>query len=181
MLQRMMGAAFFNVHTYEDIERDENAMGQAISVVLLVTVCGIIGGLLGDFLSGEVSIFGILTGVVGGLFFGIVRWALWVTVLLLVGGNLLRTSGTRTSWSEMGRVLGFAYTPGILSILSWVPFIGGLFSIIGFVWTLTAATIGIRQALDFQNTRRAVLVVLVSGVIGFIPWIIIWAVQEWLL
>ena len=43
---------------------------------------------------------GIILGLVAGLMFGIVRWALWVTILLMVGGGLLRTSGTQTSWAE---------------------------------------------------------------------------------
>ena len=115
MIQRMLGAALFNAQTYEEIEADQTALGQALGVVILVTVCGAIGGLVSDILSGA-SALGIILGLCFGLAFGIVRWALWVTVILMVGGSLLRTSNTQISWSEMGRVLGFAYTPGVLAI-----------------------------------------------------------------
>ena len=180
MIRRMMGAAFFNAHTYEEIEADAGALGQAIGVVLLVTVCGIIGGIIDGMLSGEATT-GIIAGVIGGLFFGIVRWALWTTVLYIVGGKMLRTGTTETSWGEVGRVFGFAYTPGVLSIFAFVPFIGGLFVAVGFFWTLAAAVVAVRQAMDFESTGRAIAVALISGVIGFIPWLIVVIIQGILL
>ncbi len=176
MFQRMMGAAMFNAETYEDIEADPGAIGPAIVVVILVTICGAVGGVI-DGLLGDASGLGIILGLVAGLVFGIVRWAIWVSVLSLVGGMMLRTGNTQTSWAEIGRVVGFAYTPGVLSIFSFVPFIGWLFPVVAFVWTLAAVTMAVRQALDFESTGRAILVVLIAAVIGFIPWIIVVAVQ----
>lgn len=176
MIQRMIGAAFFNAHTYEEVEADQGALGQAIGVVILVTICGAIGGLVGDIIEGA-SFLGIIVGLCLGLTFGIVRWALWVTVVLMVGGGLLRTSGTQTSWGEMGRVLGFAYAPGVLSIFSWVPAVGEIFFLAGFLWTVAAAVMGVRQAMDFEGTGRAILVVVIAGAIAFIPWLILWGIQ----
>ena len=176
MLQRMIGAAFFNARTYEEIEADSSALGPAIGVVALVTVCGIIGGIIDGMLSGEPTP-GIIAGVIGGLLFGIVRWALWTTLLYLIGGKLLRTGNTQTSWGEVGRVLGFAYTPGVLSLFTFVPFIGGLFSIVAFFWSLAAAVVAVRQAMDFESTGRAIVVALLSGIIGIVPVIILTIIQ----
>ena len=176
MFERMIGAALFNAQTYEEIERDEGALGQAMGVVLLVTLCGIIGGVIGGLL-GEVSVIRIILGAISGLVFGIVRWALWVSIVYLVGGKMLRTGDTQTSWGELGRMMGFAYTPGVLSILSFIPFIGWLFPVVGFFWTLAAVTVAVRQAMDFQSTGRAIGVVILSGVIGLIPWVIIKGIE----
>ncbi len=176
MIQRMIGAALFNAQTYEEIEADQGALGQAIGVVLLVTLCGVVGGIIGGLLQGSAGL-GIVLGIIGGLVFGIIRWALWVTVMFVVGGKMLRTSDTQTSWAELGRVMGFAYTPGVLSLLSFIPAIGTLFPVIGFFWTLAAVTVAVRQALDFESTGRAIAVVLLSAVVGFIPWIIVVAIQ----
>lgn len=176
MLQRMVGAALFNAETYEEIEADPGAIGQAILVVLLVTVCGAAGGIISGLL-GDASALKIVLGLVAGIVFGIVRWAIWVSVLSLVGGIMLRTGSTHTSWAEIGRVVGFAYTPGVLSIFSFIPFIGWLFPLVAWVWTLAAVTMAVRQALDFESTGRAIAVVLLAAVIGFIPWIIIVIVQ----
>ena len=177
MLQRMIGAAFFDAHTYEEIEADSGALGQAVIVVLLVTFCGIIGGIIQGILQGEAA-SGVILGLVTGLAFGIVRWALWVTVILMVGGGLLRTSGTQTSWAEVGRVLGFAYTPGIITIFAWIPVVGWLVSLGAFIWTVATAVMGVRQALDFEGTGRAIAVVLIAAVIAAIPLLII-EVVEW--
>lgn len=180
MIQRMIGAALFNAETYEEIEADPGAIGQAILVVILVTVCGAVGGLIGALLGGA-SALGITLALIAGLVFGVVRWAIWVSVLSLVGGMMLRTGSTHTSWAEIGRVVGFAYTPGVLYIFGFVPFIGWLFGVVAFLWTLAAVTVAVRQALDFESTGRAIAVVLLSAVIGFIPWIIIVIVQGLLL
>ena len=177
MIQRMIGAAFFNRHTYEEIEADQGALGQAIGVVLLVTLCGIVGGIIGGLL-GEASALRIVMGVIIGLVFGVVRWALWVSIMYLVGGKMLRTSDTETSWTEVGRVLGFAYTPGVLSLFIFVPVVGEIFWLVGFAWQVSAAVVAVRQAMDFESTGRAIGVVLLSAVVGFIPWIIL-KVIEW--
>ena len=104
MIQRMIGAALFNAETYEEIEADPGAIGQAVLVVLLVTLCGAVGGVIGGLL-GDASALKILFGVIAGLVFGIVRWAIWVSVLSLVGGMMLRTGSTHTSWAEIGRAI----------------------------------------------------------------------------
>ena len=179
MIRRMMGAAFFNAHTYEEIEADAGALGQAIGVVLLVTLCGAAGGVIGALFSNE-PLLGIILGLVNGLAFGIVRWAIWVTALYIVGGKMLRTSNTVTSWGEVGRVFGFAYTPGVLYLFTFVPFISGLFAVVALFWTLAAAVLAVRQAMDFESTGRAIVVTLIAGVIGAIPWAISFSIQEML-
>ena len=180
MIQRMIGAALFNADTYEEIEADPGAIGQAIVVVLLVTLCGAVGGIIGGLL-GDASALRIVLGVIAGLVFGILRWAIWVSVLSLVGGMMLRTGSTQTSWAEIGRVVGFAYTPGVLYVFGFVPFIGWLFAVVAFLWTLAAVTVAVRQALDFESTWRAVAVVVITAVIGVIPWVIIKFVEAVLL
>ena len=177
MIQRMIGAALFNAETYEEIEADPGAIGQAVLVVILVTVCGAVGGVIGGLL-GDASALKLLLGVIAGLVFGIVRWAIWVSVLSLVGGMMLRTGSTQTSWAELGRVVGFAYTPGVLYIFSFVPFIGWLFVLVAFVWTLAAVTMAVRQALDFESTGRAIAVVLIAAIIGIIPWLIVRGIEQ---
>ena len=180
MIQRMIGAALFNRQTYEEIEADQGALGQAVGVVLLVTLCGIIGGVIGGLLVGEAIGLGILLGIIEGFVFGIVRWAIWVSVMYLVGGKLLRTSDTETSWSEVGRVVGFAYTPGVLSLFRFVPAIGWLFGLVGGVWQIVAVIVAVRQAMDFESTWRAIGVVVLSAITAIIPLIIV-AIIQWMI
>ena len=177
MLQRMIGAAMLRASTYEEIEADNSALPQAIGVVILVTLCGIIGDIIAGATSGGVDPVGVLGAVLNGGLFGLLRWALWVTLILLVGGKMLKTESTNTNWAELGRVVGFAYVPGVLILLSFLPGIGDLMGPIASIWTLVAVVIAIRHALDFEGIGRAILVAVITGVIGLIPWGILFLIQ----
>ena len=177
MLQRMIGAAMLRASTYEEIEADRSALPQAIGIVILVTLCGIVGDVIASAVGGGVQASGILGAVLNGTLFGVLRWALWVTLILLVGAKMLKTDSTDTNWAELGRVVGFAYTPGVIVLLSFLPGIGSVLGFIAFVWTLVAVIIAIRHALDFEGTGRAIVVAGITGVLGFIPWVILLAIQ----
>ena len=229
MLNRIMGTLMFRTDAFEEIESDATAMGQAFAIVLIVTVCAIVGGILSEVMSpptvelqtatgeivigelatgepvvggaggverfneetledetvtGEIiavetlTVMGIVLAIVKGLFFGVVFWAFWVTLLMMVGGGLLRTGDTQTSWSELGRVVGFAYAPRSLYLFSFIPGIGWLFPLIGFFWTLAGVVVAVRHAMDFESTGRAIAVVLITGVLGAIPWLIIFSIEQ---
>ena len=177
LFQRMIKAAMFDTATYEEIEADRGALDQAVVVVILVTFCGIIGSMLTALLAG-LGIWAVVFGLLAGLTFGVARWAVWVTALYLVGGMILRTTNTQTSWTELARVVGFAYTPGILSIFSFMPFVGPFFFWAGFFWTIATVVVATRQSLDFESTPRAIGVVVLAGLIALIPWWIIIAIQS---
>ena len=177
MLQRMIGAAMLKASVFEEIEADNSALPQAIGIVVLVTICGIVGSVLSSVIGGEGQSIEIVGAVLNGVLFGLLSWVLWVTVILFVGGVMLREEDTQTDWAEMGRILGFAYTPGLLILLSFIPSVGGTIVIIARIWTLVAVIVGIRHALDLQSTGRAILVAVISGVIGFIPWLILKIIQ----
>lgn len=177
MLQRMIGAAMLRASTYEEIEADRSALPQAIGIVILVTLCGIVGDIISSATGGGIQPVGVLGAVLNGTLFGVLRWALWVTLILLVGAKMLKSDSTDTNWAELGRVVGFAYTPGVLVLLAFLPGIGGIVGFIAFLWTLVAVVIAIRHALDFEGTGRAIVVAGITGVLGFIPWVALQIIQ----
>ena len=179
MLQRMIGAAMLKADVFEEIEADGSALPQAIVIVVLVTICGIVASVLSSIVGGEGQSIEIVGAVLSGVLFGLLRWVLWVTVLLFVGGVMLRVDSTQTNWAEMGRIVGFAYTPGLLVLLSFIPTVGGLIGLVAFIWTVVAVVVGIRHALDFEGTGRAILVAVISAVIAAIPLLIL-QVIEWI-
>jgi hypothetical protein len=165
----MIGAARLDVHTYEDVENDRSATQQALLVVIIVSIAAAIGGGLaggpGNLVAG--LIFGVLRGLLG--------WALWALVTYLVGTTIFKTPETHADWGQLARGTGFAQTPGILQILAFIPFVGGLIAIVASIWQLVAMVIAVRQGLDYTSTLRAVGVVLVGFIIVIIPMIIIGA------
>ena len=156
MIGRMIGAAKLNVDTYEEVEADKSATGQALFVVLLVTVASVVGTLL---LGDDVDV---VRALIVGIIRGVVSWALWALVTMLIGTTILKTEQTEADWGELARTTGFAQTPGILNVLVFVPAVGGLIVLVAFIWSIVAMLIGVRQALDYTSTWRAFFVVLLA-------------------
>ena len=79
MIGRMLGAVLLRVDTYEEVERDRGATLQALAIVILVSIAGLVGTLLGgdDIKIVEAVIFGIVGGIVS--------WALWALGTWIVG------------------------------------------------------------------------------------------------
>ena len=166
MFERMIGAAGLNVHTYEQVENDPSATGQALMVVIIVAVAAAIGVLLAE---GGNPILDLVFGVIRGL----AGWALWALVTFLIGTTILKTPQTNVSWSQLARTTGFAQTPGVFQILAFIPFIGGLIAVVASLWQLVAMVLAVRQALDYESTWRAVGVVVIGFIIVVIPLLII--------
>jgi hypothetical protein len=154
LVARMIGAATLNIQTYEEVEADATATGQAAAVVAIVAVASGIGA-AGEGLSS--IILAPVTALVG--------WLIWAGVTYLIGDKIL--GGTAT-WGELLRTLGFAQSPGVLYLLAILPLVGGLVRLILPFWMLVAAVIGIRQALDF-GTGKAILTTVLGWLAIVIP------------
>ncbi len=171
MPERMLGAALLNPDTFEDVEHDRGAMIQAALVVIIVTIAAVVGGILaGD---GD-----ILRGLVLGVIRGLISWALWAGAAVLVGTTILNTPSTHADWGQVARGTGFAQTPGILSVLSFIPFLGLALVFVGFVWRWAAMVISLRQTLDYDSTWRAFFVVLIAFIPVAIINIVVYIVLE---
>lgn len=157
LVQRMIGAAMLNVATYEEVEADRTATGQAAGVVAIVAVATAIGAI------GEGT-----GGIIAGLISAFVGWLVWSALTYVVGTRLF---GGTADMGEMLRTIGFAQAPGVLNVLGIIPILGGLVRFVVFLWILAAAVIAIRQALDF-STGKAVG----TALIGAIAYIAIMAV-----
>ena len=170
MLERMLGAAMLNPHTFEDVEHDRGATIQAALVVILVSISGAVGGVL----SGDATIVsGIVLGVIGG----VVWWALWAAGCWIVGTTILNTPDTQADWGELARGIGFAQTPGLLSVLTFIPYAGWVIGAVIFVWRFIAMLMAVRASLDYTSMWRAFFVVLIA----FIPVLIVTAIVFWVL
>jgi hypothetical protein len=160
---RMKGAALLHIDTYEEVEADHTATGQAAGVVALVAIAQAIGG------AGEGG-FGIFAGVISAL----LGWLLWAGITYLIGAKLF--GGTAT-WGELLRTIGFAQTPGVLHLLGLIPVLGGIIRFGVAIWVLIAGIIAIRQALDI-NTGKAILTAVLGWLVIMLPLAIVAAVAR---
>ena len=159
MISRMLRASMLDAHVYEEVESDSNAIVQAVLIVVVVAVARGVATL-----SVTDNILGIAFGIIAGL----LSWVVWAFITYMVGTKLLKTGDTESSWGELARVTGFAQSPGILFLIAVVPVVGTWVLPVVSLWQLAAMVVGIRQALDYTSTFRAIGVVLI-GFVAVIP------------
>lgn len=145
---RMLGAAFLRVETYEEVEHDQTATGQAAAVVVIVALCQAIGG------SGAGLIAAAWAAALA-----FVAWLVWSGLTYVIGDKLF---GGQATWGELLRTLGFAQAPGVLFLLGILPLVGWVASVVAALWILVAAFIAVRQALDIGNFKT-LLTILIGG------------------
>jgi hypothetical protein len=139
MMERMVGASFLSIDTFEEVEHDQEATLQAAGVVAMVAVAQALG-------ASPLGVF----GAVRAALFAVVGWAVWAGVSYLLGSKLF---GAEATWGEVMRTLGFAQAPGLLLILGIIPILGLPITLLVALWMLVAGFIGLRQALDVGNGK----------------------------
>lgn len=149
--RRLLGAASLDPAIYEEVEHDTGATGQALAVVLLSGIGAAIG-----FVGVHPA------ALLAGMIVAVAGWAVWAVLCLVIGRQLLPEPQTSTNAGELLRVLGFASVPGIVQALGiFAPFRTPVL-VMTQVWMILAMIVGVRQALDYTGTPRAVAVVVLG-------------------
>jgi len=156
---RVVGVLRLQAATFEDVEHDPTALSQSAIVVLAVAVAGIIASIGWGFYPGAAT---------ATIVFGLIGWAVSSAVVWLVGTRLMPGKNTEADYQQILRVVGFAQAPGLIGILGIIPFLGWIFRFVAWVWTLIALVIAVRQALDYDDTVKAVIVCVIAWVIMFV-------------
>jgi hypothetical protein len=159
MTDRMLGALRLDVATYEEIEADTKATGEAAFVVVassLVAAAGIALRLGGTVNAGFLQAIAEL-----------IAWAFYAWCAYLVGVKLIPGPSTKSGWGEIARTLGYATTPRFLLFLVVIPGLGGLVITVVRIWILLATVVALRSALDC-GTLRAVIVAVLALIVQLI-------------
>lgn len=169
-LRRMFRAALLHVDTYEEVEADRAATFEAFLVVLLSALALGVGAIQNHGAG----------GIVWSTVSALVLWWVWAWVTYFIGTRWLPTHHTEADHGELLRTIGFSSTPGLLRVFMLVPALAAPVFWITLLWMLVAMVVGVRQALDYQSTLRAVAVCaigfpvyalgLVTSIILLGPW-----------
>ncbi|HET9131852.1 MAG TPA: YIP1 family protein [Terriglobia bacterium] len=157
IVARMVGAARLSRATYEEVEADTSANGQAVGIVVLYSLAAAIGANAADPRS-----------LIGILVVALLSWVIWVLLTLFIGTRLLPESTTRSDFGEILRTTGFSTSVGILLVFGRLPVIGGVIVAIVGIWMLVTFVVAIRQALDYSSTARALAVCVLGWVIHWV-------------
>lgn len=161
--ERMIRAARLDIALYEEVEADTSATSQALLVVIIVSVASGLGVAIGDALFGTRA--APAGAFLGGILSEIIGWAAFSLAIYLVGTGFF---GGRATYGEVLRTTGFAFSPGVLLILRFVPILGGLVALAVAIWRIVAGFIAVRQALDISNwnTVFTIIVAIIAYIVA---------------
>jgi hypothetical protein len=154
-IDRILRAVKLDANLYEEVEADSGAMQQAMGVVMLSSIASGIGS------AAQLGMGGLLMGTL----FALAGWYIWAFLIYIIGTKLLPQPQTQATHGELLRTLGFAAAPGMIRILGIFPPLTGIVFLAASIWMLAAMIIAVRQALDYDNTIRAVGVVIVGWLV----------------
>ena len=150
---RMVGAMKADVATLTEIENDPNAMGQALTVIVIAGIASLIGNI---FRAGiGAGIFGLVSSIVGYLVFSLFVYLIGVKVMPepIDQGRLQRDVPRDRLRGRARRVqrAGDHSDPRACSsrFVIWI-------------WSLVIGVIAIREVLDYSNTGRAIIVAVIA-------------------
>jgi len=159
-LYRLSGAAVLDSGIYESIEADPRATKQAVAVVLLSAVASGIGA------SGLVGPHPLVLAAIAAL--ALVTWLAWAMLMFQIGTRLLPEPQTDATLGELLRTTGFAASPGLLQVFAILPGMAIPVFVGVWLWMIGAMIIGVRHALDYQSTGRAVAVCVVAVALALV-------------
>ena len=147
MLYRAIKAAQFNRATYRDVLRDEQAILNALGIVMLAGIAYAVGQ---SSSLGESVEQGLEAGAVGDRLLGVwfaaitfmVGWLIWAGIAYGVGRIFQRDQVT---FREIVRVLGICFGPGMLLFFTAFTPLEGLFFRIATIWMLVAGVIALQE------------------------------------
>ena len=155
-IDRFFRAAKLDVSLYQELLEDPKLFNQALIVVFIYSMAAAFGT------------FG-RTGATGnniGMITTLLGWYVWAISTYFIGARIFPEEQTDPDRRTVMRVLGFACAPGVLRILGFIPNFGVFILAISTIWMLAAATVGVKLALNYQSSARALGVSLLGWIIS---------------
>jgi hypothetical protein len=162
--QRVIGAIRLNAATYEEVEHDAGATVQAGVVVAVVSLTTSV-----SWYFGMSDVGWIVRGAIQAL----VAWVIGALFLWQIGTRLLPGNKTEADLGQLLRTVGFAQAPGVFGVLAVVPLLGLFVPFVVAVWIIAATFVAVRQALDYDDTFRAIMVCLLAWIVSAITFMVL--------
>jgi hypothetical protein len=156
--ERVVGAMTLKASTFQEVEQDPTAMGQAVGVIVLAAVSLGIGNVW----------YGGFSGIISGIVMALISYGVWAVIVWLVGTKVMPDPATKADFPETFRTIAFAAAPGILGIVTIIPLLGWLILFALWLWQIAAMVVAVREVLDYTDTVKAVIVVVIGFVVQFV-------------
>lgn len=162
--QRVIGAIRLRSATYEEVEHDAGATLQAAVIVAAVSLTNSMSWYFATWHTGR---------FIRGAFESLLAWAIGALFLWQIGTRLLPGKKTEADLGQLLRTVGFAQAPGLLGVLVVIPLVGLFVPFIVAIWIIGATFVAVRQALDYEDTFRAIMVCLLAWIVSVITFMVL--------
>lgn len=172
LADRMFRAAMLDSLVFDEIKEDRDATTQAVQVIIIVAVIGVISSVAQALSASDESAFesSALTNVGVSAATTVIGWLAWAFLAYLLGTGVFGGTG---SYMDMLRAIAFAQSPSVISILSvplvFIPLadvvLGGLIGLVVALWVLIVNVIATRQTLGISTGKAVVVTVIVTIVL----------------
>ena len=102
--------------------------------------------------------------LVGSIVGALIGWVVGAVVVWFIGTRLLPGKNTEADFGQLLRTVGFAQAPGLFGILGVIPILGWLIGFLVGIWVLVGTVVAVRQALDYDDTLKPIIVCLIAWV-----------------
>ena len=164
LASRMARAALADTELYSELAGDAGAIRQSFLSVLIVAVLWGIGSASGYLLEGDTG--GAVVGLLVTGLWAVLFWLLFSRIALVITRTMagyFEIDVAKITYLQFVRSIGFAFTPGILIILTPIPFVGQAAVLMAFMW------MGLVAATAIQHTMDAHIGLGVMAAFGGIP------------
>jgi hypothetical protein len=162
--QRVIGAVSLNAATFEEVEHDAGATVQAGIIVAVASLTTSVGWYFG---------IGSAEWILRGALHALAAWVVGALALWQIGTRLLPGQKTEADLGQLLRTVGFAQAPGLFGILAVIPLLGLFVPFLVSLWVIAATFVAVRQALDYDDTFRAILVCLLAWIVSVIVFMLL--------
>ena len=149
LTNRMARAAFADKGLYWELALDAGAIRQSLLAVVIVAAALGIGSAIHDVMQGS------LDGAIGGFtvmgLWGMLYWLLfsvsaWTLTRLLA--SFFEIEVESVTYLQFARRFGFVFAPGLLLILTPIPFVGEVAILMAFIWMAMTTSVAIQHTLE---------------------------------
>ena len=149
---RVLGALALKAATFEAVARDPRATAPALIVVIAASVASSLG----------VPRLADVVTPVAVLVWQIVAWAVIAGTAWVLGTRVVPGRNRHADFWQVLRPVGFAHAPRILLALAAWPVVAPAVRAVATLWSLVATVIAVRQAVDYDDTAKAIVVTALS-------------------
>ncbi len=179
LTDRMFRAAMLDPLVFDEIKADRESMTQAVQVIIIVFVIGIVSTIVQTLNAPEdtAAQTDLATNIATSGATAIFGWLLWALLVYLLGTGVF---GGKATFLDLLRAIAFAQSPSVVTILSvplvFVPVagavLGGLLGLAAALWVLIVNVVATRQTLGI-TTGKATVITIITAVVMIVTFLVI--------